>query len=188
MFGDPDCRSTGSVGVILVEDDKHFSDRLARALNERGYAITTAFRLADARDQIRSVLFSAALLDFKLPDGSGLSLIPELLAANPAMRIIVMSGYATLSSAVIATRAGAIEYLVKPVDVDEIDAMLSGANTRDILDPHKCRDPNEIRWRHIETTLRITDGNVSKAARTLSLHRRTLQRILAAGLGKPKAE
>ena len=159
-----------------------------RALSERGYAITDALCLADARDLIHSGLFSAALLDFKLPDGSGLTLIPELLAANPAMRIIVMSGYATLSSAVIATRAGAIEYLVKPFDVDEIDAMLSGANTRDILDAHKCRDPNEIRWRHIETTLRITDGNVSKAARALSLHRRTLQRILAAGLGKPKAE
>ena len=98
MSGAPDCQSSGSVGVILVEDDKHFSDRLARALSERGYAITAALCLADARDLIHSGLFSAALLDFKLPDGSGLTLIPELLAANPAMRIIVMSGYATLSA------------------------------------------------------------------------------------------
>lgn len=171
--------------VLIVEDDPPFCERLSRALRERDYTVSTASSVVEGRGKSRSEEFDAAILDFNLPDGSGLTLIADILVANPDARIIVLSGYATLKSAVAAVREGAAEYLVKPIDVDEIDAVLLGANRTAILDAQTLRSPNEVRWKHIEATMRLSNGNLSAAARSLNLHRRTLQRILRNDLGRP---
>lgn len=129
--------------------------------------------------------FDAAILDFNLPDGIGLDLIGELRRANEGCRIVVLSAYATLRSAVTAIREGASDYLVKPADIDEIEAILRGLHAPQILDAQCLRNPNEVRWEHIQATLRETKGNLRRTAQALDLHRRTLQRILRDRRGQP---
>jgi two-component system response regulator RegA len=164
--------------LLVVEDDETFRTRLAKTLAQRGFAVSCAVGVAAARDLIAAEVFHAAILDFNLPDGTGLELIGALRAVNDEVRVIILSGYATLSSAVAAAREGAIDYLVKPADIDEIEAVILGLDRKEILDAQHRRNPNEVRWEHIKATLRLTDGNLSAAARALDLHRRTLQRIL----------
>lgn len=165
--------------LLVVEDDELFRARLVGMLTCRGFAVSSADGVTSARQLIAVIQFQAAILDFNLPDGTGLDLIEHLRSVNGEVRVIVLSGYATLSSAVTAIREGAVDYLVKPADIDEIEAILRGLDREGILKaPQHRRNANEVRWEHIQATLRLTNGNLSAAARSLNLHRRTLQRIL----------
>ncbi|MDR2013780.1 MAG: response regulator [Rhodanobacter sp.] len=170
--------------VLLIDDDVIFTTVLARALQRRGFVVDTA------PDSTRALLLAkekspdAAVLDLKLGVENGLALIPLLLCVRPGLRILLLTGYASIATAVEAIRRGAFDYLAKPVDADQVAQALLGENAEpDIPDvPDQSLQPLPLRrleWEHIQRILTESDGNISKAARRLGMHRRTLQRKLS---------
>ena len=172
-----------SRSVILIDDDTVFSAVLARALGTRGFSVRTAADGATALAAIRREAPEFAVLDLKLGAENGLALIPQLLEAQPALRILLLTGYASIATAVEAIKRGAHDYLAKPVDADQVAQALLGS-----ADDHAEEDESldvatpplrRLEWEHIQRVLAECDGNISEAARRLGLHRRTLQRKLA---------
>ena len=170
-----------SVGqrVLLVEDDATFSAVLARALRNRHYEVEC---VASAREAVVAAEVrrpDAAIVDLKLGQESGLALVPALLRECPGMRIVVLTGYASIATAVQAIKVGAADYLTKPAEVADILAALSGsaatAGSSIAADPPTVR---RLQWEHIQRVLTEQQGNISAAARVLGMHRRTLQRKL----------
>ncbi len=172
--------------VVLIDDDTVFSAVLARAMNSRGFSVQTAANGGEALAAARSHQPDFAVLDLKLGAENGLSLIPELLAVRPRLRILLLTGYASIATAVEAIKRGAHDYLAKPVDADQVvQALLGGgdseAEEEDDDNPLEALTPplRRLEWEHIQRVLSECDNNVSEAARRLGLHRRTLQRKLA---------
>lgn len=169
---------TPDISVLLVDDDEPFRERLARALRERGFAPTTAGDPRHALALAAERSFSVALLDLALPGGSGLDLVRALRERQPACRLVVLTGYGSIATALEAVRAGAADYLTKPADADQIAAALRGTGgpvRRAPVVPSLER----VEWEHIQRVLRDCGGNVSETARRLGLDRRSLQRKLA---------
>lgn len=165
--------------LLLVDDDPVFRDVLRRALQRRGLAVATADSVADGRVQLTKAHWTWAVIDLKLPDGSGLELI-EALTRNGTTRILVLTGYASIATAVEAVKLGAVNYLPKPATTDEIlDAL--GRIAADSGIPINSEPPSvdRLEWEHIQRVLQQHEGNVSATARALNMHRRTLQRKLA---------
>jgi two-component system response regulator RegA len=168
--------------LLLVEDDEVLRERLARALRDRGLDVTTAADLAPALLTARQDPPELAVVDLKLPGGSGLTLVSELLEIDPATRIVVLTGYGSIATAVDAIKRGAVNYLAKPADADEILAALgirsdpatAAVGTVGPTAPTLAR----AEWEHIQRVLSDASGNVSEAARRLGIHRRSLQRKL----------
>ena len=173
---DPTDRSS----LLLVDDDATFCRVLGLALNRRGFAVVTARDSATALRLAAADPPEYAVLDLNLAGDSGLLLIPELLALEPATRIVVLTGYASIATAVEAIKLGAVNYLPKPTDADQVVAAF-GATTGDPATPVNARplSVNRLEWEHIQRVLRDNDGNISATARQLGMHRRTLQRKLA---------
>ncbi|HJT98156.1 MAG TPA: response regulator [Rhodanobacteraceae bacterium] len=169
--------------VLLIDDDEVFTRVLARALGARGFSIATAGNRADALAAARAEAPDHAVLDLKLGEESGLALIPELLAIRPALRILLLTGYASIATAVEAIKRGAFDYLAKPVDADQVVQALRGdghAEHPHAAAPVFAAPPlKRLEWEHIQRVLAECEGNISEAARRLGLHRRTLQRKLA---------
>lgn len=166
--------------ILLIDDDALFAATLERGLKRRGFAVDTT---ADAAAALRSVTlatFDGALLDLKLGGDNGLQLLGELLAAQPGLRVVVLTGYASLATAVEAIKRGAHDYLAKPASLDAIVRALDDSGDgpeppmEDTLVPLK-----RLQWEHIQRALRDSGDNISAAARLLGLHRRSLQRMLA---------
>jgi two-component system response regulator RegA len=172
-----------SKNVLLVDDDEVFARVLARALGARGFSVVTAGNRAEALARAAEARLDYAVLDLKLGAENGLALIPELLASAPGLRILLLTGYASIATAVEAIKRGAWDYLAKPVDADQVVQALHGgghgaaasAGTEVLAAPPLKR----LEWEHIQRVLAECDGNISEAARRLGLHRRTLQRKLA---------
>jgi two-component system response regulator RegA len=171
-----------SESVLLIDDDEVFVRVLARALAARGFDVRTAGNRADALLAAREQEPDHAVLDLKLGEENGLALIPELLEIQPDLRILLLTGYASIATAVEAIKRGATDYLAKPVDADQVVQALRGggegaepAATASFAAPPLKR----LEWEHIQRVLAECDGNISEAARRLGLHRRTLQRKLA---------
>ncbi|HCK80460.1 MAG TPA: response regulator transcription factor [Candidatus Competibacter sp.] len=166
--------------LLLVDDDPVFCRALGLALGRRGFAVTVAHDGAAALCQARIESPDYAVVDLNLDGDSGLRLIPSLLTLDPDIRIVVLTGYASLATAVDAIKLGAINYLAKPADADEVVAAL-GATAGDAAAPISTRplSVNRLEWEHIQRVLRDNDGNISATARQLGMHRRTLQRKLA---------
>lgn len=167
--------------LLLVEDDEVFSRVLARALGRRGFAVDCAHRLAEA--QRRLVLPDEApdyvVLDLNLDGESGLKLIRAVLDANPQCRILVLTGYASISTAVDAIKLGATHYLAKPAEIDAIvKALLDDAAPDTDTAPEQPLTVSRLEWEHIQRVLAENDQNISATARALKMHRRTLQRKL----------
>ncbi len=174
--------------VLLIDDDEVFTRVLARALGARGFAVSTAHDAAQALAHVRSAPVEFAVLDLKLGADNGLALIPELKALRPGLRILLLTGYASIATAVEAIKRGADDYLAKPVDADAIvNALLAaqspekhhGGATGDKALPHAPPPLKRLEWEHIHRVLAECEGNISETARRLGLHRRTLQRKLA---------
>lgn len=169
--------------VILIDDDTVFSAVLARALRARGFEVDTAADGASALAQVREARPDAAVLDLKLGAENGLALIPDLLAARPGLRILLLTGYASIATAVEAIKRGAHDYLAKPVDADQVAQTLLGdsMSATGTADGPELHTPplKRLEWEHIQRVLAECDNNISEAARRLGLHRRTLQRKLA---------
>ena len=169
----------GERSVLIVEDDKSFLQRLAKALESRGFAITTAESVADGLLQVERAAPAFAVVDMRLGDGNGLEVISALKRRRPEARAIVLTGYGNIATAVNAVKLGAVDYLAKPVDADDVVAALLAHDNTQIELPENPMSADRVRWEHIQRIYELCGRNVSETARRLNMHRRTLQRILA---------
>jgi len=166
--------------LLLVEDDAVFAGVLSRALQRRGFEVVVAANATDALQHARGVRPRHAVVDLKLGEDSGLALIPALLAEVPSMRVLLLTGYASIATAVEAIKRGAHDYLAKPVDADTVmRALLADEAAPEPIDATETMLPlRRLEWEHIQRTLHECRGNISETARRLGMHRRTLQRKL----------
>ena len=165
--------------LLIVDDDKAFLQRLARAMEKRGYVTETAESVAEARQKVEAANPSFAVVDMRLEDGNGLDVIEMIRARRPEARAIILTGYGNIATAVTAVKLGAVDYLSKPADADEIHAALMQKKDARALPPENPMSADRVRWEHIQRVYELCDRNVSETARRLNMHRRTLQRILA---------
>jgi two-component system, response regulator RegA len=168
--------------LLLIDDDETFARVLARALGARGFEVAVAHDAATALALLRREHPRHAVLDLKLGADNGLALIPQLLAIAPNLRILLLTGYASIATAVEAIKRGAHDYLAKPVDADAIvRALRDDDGEADVVATGSEHAPplRRLEWEHIQRVLVESEGNISEAARRLGLHRRTLQRKLA---------
>ena len=171
--------TAGERTLLIVDDDAPFRQRLAQAMERRGYAVTTAETVAAGIAAAASQRPAFAVVDLRLGDGNGLEVVPALRAARPDARIIVLTGYGNIASAVAAVKQGAVDYLSKPADADVIEAALLQRGAALPPPPEQPMTADRVRWEHIQRVFEQCDRNVSETARRLNMHRRTLQRILA---------
>ena len=165
--------------LIIVDDDRAFLQRLSRAMELRGFEVRSAHSVAEGIDLIRQKAPAFAVVDMRLEDGNGLDVIAELTRLKPNARIIVLTGYGNIATAVSAVKLGAVDYLAKPADADDVtDALLAPANTK-APPPENPMSADRVRWEHLQRVYELCNRNVSETARRLNMHRRTLQRILA---------
>ncbi len=170
--------------LLLVDDDEAFLQVLGRALTRRGFDVLTATTAEQAITVAKETLPRYALVDLKLQESSGLDLVPELAGIRRDMIIVVLTGYASVTTAVTAIKRGAANYLAKPVKVDEVISALGEKNPAMLPDPeYSPMSVERLEWEHIQKVLQENDGNISATARSLGMYRRTLQRKLAK---KPK--
>jgi two-component system response regulator RegA len=165
--------------LLIVDDDAPFRDRLARAMEKRGFDVATAASEGDAADVIARHRPTHAIVDLRLEDGFGLDIVPLIRAENADARIVILTGYGNIATAVAAVKAGAVDYIAKPADADEIEAALLASGSDKPPPPDRPMSADRVRWEHIQRVYELCDRNVSETARRLNMHRRTLQRILA---------
>lgn len=164
--------------LLIADDDAGFRNRIARALELRGFIVTAVGSVAEALTQTaRSPAF--AVLDLRLGDGNGLELVGPLRQARSDIRILVLTGYGNIATAVAAVKEGAVDYLAKPADADAIEQALMAHGRNLPPPPSNPMSVDRVRWEHIQRVFEQYDRNVSETARRLNMHRRTLQRILA---------
>jgi len=166
--------------LIIIDDDEVLCTRLAKAMEKRGYSVRTAFTVADGIKVAKEFEPEFAVVDLRLADGNGLEVVDQLREIVEDCRIIMMTAYGNIATAVAAVKAGAIDYLAKPADADMIEKAL--LQTDDVTLPEPPVDPmsaDRVKWEHILRVYEMCGRNVSETARRLKMHRRTLQRILA---------
>lgn len=165
--------------LLMLDDDNVLRRTLARSMEQRGFTVSQVAAVSEASALIASSAFEYAVLDLKLEDGNGLDVVTHLRAVSPECRIIILTGFGNIATAVAAVKAGAVDYLPKPSNPDEIERAL--LQKEGVL-PGPPKDPmsaDRVRWEHIQRVFEQCDRNVSETARRLKMHRRTLQRILA---------
>jgi two-component system response regulator RegA len=167
------------MSLLIVDDDKPFLQRVARAMEARGYAVDTADTVADGVKKAEAAPPAYAVVDLRLEDGSGLDVIEQVRRHRPDSRVVVLTGYGNIATAVTAVKLGAIDYLAKPADADDIHAALTREPGEKAPPPEHPMSADRVRWEHIQRVYELCDRNVSETARRLNMHRRTLQRILA---------
>ena len=164
--------------LLIVDDDKSFLQRLARAMESRGFQVVTAESVADGLAQVEKAPPAFAVVDMRLSDGNGLEVITALKRHRADARGIILTGYGNIATAVNAVKLGAIDYLAKPADADDVIAALL-TDGRKAEPPEYPMSADRVRWEHIQRIYELCGRNVSETARQLNMHRRTLQRILA---------
>jgi two-component system response regulator RegA len=165
--------------ILLVDDDELFTEIMARGFERRGFEVEIAHDADRALDCCAQFKPSHVLLDLNMPGKSGLLVLADLLALSPGARLLVLTGYSSIATAVEATKAGALNYLCKPATIDEILLAFEGGQTEDSAPvPSQPPSVNRLEWEHIQKVLQDNDGNISATARALGMHRRTLQRKL----------
>ena len=165
--------------LLIVEDDKPFLQRLASAMQTRGFNVTTAESVTEGLQKLEHAAPAFAVVDMRLGDGNGLDVISALKRSRPDARAIILTGYGNIATAVTAVKLGAVDYLAKPADADEVVAALTYDGTSKALPPENPMSADRVRWEHIQRVYELCERNVSETARRLNMHRRTLQRILA---------
>ncbi|EXI80759.1 MAG: Response regulator PrrA [Candidatus Accumulibacter appositus] len=166
--------------LLLVDDDEVFRRVLARALQRRGYAVSVAATVDTALASALEQSPEYAVVDLKMPGASGLVLIEKLIELDPNTRVVMLTGYASIATAIEAIKLGAIHYLAKPCDADQVVAALNKSNEGDSATPvsDSPLSVDRLEWEHIQRVLAEQQGNISATARALKMHRRTLQRKL----------
>ncbi len=165
--------------LLLVDDDEAFLKRLGRAMERRGFDVEMAGSVAQALLAIAARPPAYAVVDLRLADGNGLDVVERLRERRDDARVIVLTGYGAIASAVAAVKIGAIDYLSKPADAAEVTQALLARGGELPEPPENPMSADRVRWEHIQRVYEMCDRNVSETARRLGMHRRTLQRILA---------
>jgi two-component system, response regulator RegA len=171
--------TTEDRSLLILEDDRPFRERLARAMEARGFTVAIAETVAQGIARARETPPAYAVIDLKLDDGSGLDVVETLHAVRPDARVVVLTGFGNIATAVAAVKYGAIDYIPKPADADDILAALLAAPGSKPKPPENPMSADRVRWEHIQRVYELCGHNVSETARRLNMHRRTLQRILA---------
>ena len=165
--------------LLIVDDDDPLRVRLARAMEKKGFQVRDAKTVENAIKLVKSSPPKFALVDLRLEGGSGLDVVREINRVKKDSRIVMLTGYGNLPTAVAAVKAGAIDYMAKPVDADDVEsALLAGPNSK-ARPPENPMSADRVKWEHIHRVFELCNRNVSETARRLKMHRRTLQRILS---------
>ncbi len=165
--------------ILLVDDDDVFRERLAVSFRRRGYTVMTASGVGVALELIVDQEPDAAVVDLKMPGEHGLELVQELKVRFPELPVIVLTGYGSIATATEAIRLGAVDYLTKPADADQIEAALFAARKTEVAsEPLEAPSLQRVEWEHLQRVLKDCDNNISQAARVLGIDRRSLQRKL----------
>ena len=165
--------------ILLVDDDEVFCEILSRGLTREGYKVFSSLSVEDAASIIKENNFNYAVVDLRIGEDSGLSLVKQIKSMSPDTRIIMLTGYASIATAVEAIKLGATHYLTKPADVEDIITAFNKEAGDDQVKPSDTPlSVQRMEWEHIQKVLQEHDGNISAAARALGMHRRTLQRKL----------
>jgi len=167
------------MSLLIVDDDKPFLNRLARAMEGRGYLVRIAESVQAGIAAVEESAPAFAVIDLRLGDGNGLDVIARLKEKRPDARGVVLTGYGNIATAVSAVKLGAYDFLAKPADADEIHSALAASPDSRPVPPENPMSADRVRWEHIQRVYELCGHNVSETARRLNMHRRTLQRILA---------
>ncbi len=166
--------------LLVLDDDAPFRNRLGRALEARGFEpVQLASSIEEAMEIVKTGPPAFAVLDMRLGDGNGLQVVEAIQTARPGARVIMLTGYGAIATAVAAVKAGAVDYLSKPADADDVVRALLARQSEAPAPPENPMSADRVRWEHIQRVYELCNHNVSETARRLSMHRRTLQRILA---------
>ena len=165
--------------LLIVDDDGPFLRRIARAMEARGFTVEAAESVAEGIAKSKANPPKFAVVDLRLGDGNGLDVIQAIRQRRDDTRIIVLTGYGNIATAVTAVKLGAVDYLAKPADADDVHIALTREAGTKPEPPENPMSADRVRWEHIQRVYELCDRNVSETARRLNMHRRTLQRILA---------
>ena len=165
--------------LLIVDDDDPLRGRLSRAMEKKGFLVKEAKSKKDALDLLKNSAPNFAVVDLRLEDGNGLEVVKELFKVKKSSRIVMLTGYGNLPTAVAAVKAGAIDYIAKPVDADDVEASLLASPESKANPPKDPMSADRVKWEHIYRVFELCNRNVSETARRLKMHRRTLQRILS---------
>ena len=165
--------------LLLLDDDAPLRNRLGRALEQRGFEVELAESVAEAHRLLKARPPAYAVCDMRLGDGAGLEVVEAVRRVRPDARVIMLTGYGNIATAVAAVKAGAIDYLPKPADADDVVNALLALPSQQAKPPENPMSADRVRWEHIQRVYELCQQNVSETARRLNMHRRTLQRILA---------
>ena len=165
--------------LLLVDDDESFLKRMAKAMEKRGFEVEIAESVASGRAQAMARPPAYAVCDLRLGDGNGLDVVEVIRERRPDARVVVLTGYGAIATAVAAVKIGATDYLSKPADAEDITRALLAGDVDLPPPPENPMSADRVRWEHIQRVYELCDRNVSETARRLNMHRRTLQRILA---------
>ena len=165
--------------LLIVDDDNPFRDRLVRSMEKKGFKVTQAESVKSAIQKARENKPAFAVIDLRLGDGNGLEVVNEIQKSKKESRIIMLTGYGNIPTAVAAIKAGAIDYLAKPANAEDIETALLADPSKKAYPPKDPMSADRIKWEHIHRVFELCDRNVSETARRLKMHRRTLQRILS---------
>ena len=165
--------------LLIVDDDNPFRERLARAMEKKGFVVTQAESVKKGIDSLKITKPAFAVIDLRLNDGNGLEVVKEIQSLNNNSRIIMLTGYGNIPTAVAAIKHGAIDYLAKPADADDVEKALLADPKSKAQPPENPMTADRVKWEHIHRVFELCNRNVSETARRLKMHRRTLQRILS---------
>lgn len=165
--------------LLLLDDDKPFLNRLERAMTKRGFEVKSASSVAAGTAVVKSSPPAFAIVDMRLGDGNGLDVVSLLQKQRPEACIVVLTGYGNIATAVTAVKLGALDYLAKPADADDLTKALLAQGSQNPAPPENPMSADRVRWEHIQRVYELCNRNVSETARRLNMHRRTLQRILS---------
>ena len=179
IVNDKNASESKDKSLLLVDDDNSFRERLARAMEKKGFRVTQAGSVKEGIDSIKTSTPSFAVVDLRLNDGNGLEVVKEIQNSNNKSKIIILTGYGNIPTAVAAIKEGAIDYLAKPADADDIEKALLADPKKKAPPPENPMSADRVKWEHIHRVFELCNRNVSETARRLKMHRRTLQRILS---------
>jgi len=165
--------------LMLLDDDDPFRSRLTRAMEKKGFQVKEAKSVEEGLRIVNKTPTNFAVIDLRLEDGSGLDVVKALHKAKKESKIVMLTGYGNLPTAVAAVKAGAMDYLAKPVDADDVEAALLASPESKAKPPENPMSADRVKWEHIHRVFELCNRNVSETARRLKMHRRTLQRILS---------
>jgi len=165
--------------LLLVDDDSPFRERLARAMEKKGFQVSQAEGVKKGIEAVKLACPGFAVVDLRLGDGNGLEVVKEIKKNGSDSRVIMLTGYGNISTAVEAVKDGAIDYLAKPADAEDVEKALLAEPNKKAPPPENPMSADRVKWEHIHRVFELCNRNVSETARRLKMHRRTLQRILS---------